>query len=113
MGLAGTPYAPDYVGAVLVLEDVGEAAYRVDRMVTTLALGGALSSLAAVVLGDFDGAIPLEDEADFWLRRSGLPSGIPVLAGAPVGHTRDQLVLPIRALVEVGADAGTLSTVHG
>lgn len=42
----GTPYLPDFAGAILFLEDVDEAEYRVDRMLTQLALGGVLGKLA-------------------------------------------------------------------
>ena len=54
--LSGTCFAPDYTGAVLVLEDVGEPPYKLDRKLTTLRLAGALRGLAALVLGDFNDA---------------------------------------------------------
>lgn len=50
---AGTEYGPNFKGAVLFLEDVGEAAYRVDRMLTGLWLGGHLQKLNGIIFGDF------------------------------------------------------------
>ena len=51
--LAGTPYAPRYDGAILVMEDVGERTFRVDRMLRQLALSGALSGIAGIAFGQF------------------------------------------------------------
>ena len=53
--LVGTPWQLDLRGAVLFLEDVNEAPYRIDRLLTSLRLAGALEGVAAVVLGDFTG----------------------------------------------------------
>jgi muramoyltetrapeptide carboxypeptidase len=44
--LMGTPWLPDFDGAILFIEDVGEAEYRIDRMLSQLSLGGVLGSLA-------------------------------------------------------------------
>src|SRR3546814_6627981 len=49
--LVGTPYLPDFDGAILFLEDVDEAEYRIDRMLTQLALSGVLRRVAGVVFG--------------------------------------------------------------
>src|SRR4029077_12620244 len=51
--LSGTPYAPDYRDTILVLEDVNEAVYRIDRMLTQLRLSGALAQCRGVVFGQF------------------------------------------------------------
>ena len=51
--LLGTPHLPDLGGAILVLEDVGEAPYRIDRMLTHWRLSGALQQLAGIGLGQF------------------------------------------------------------
>jgi muramoyltetrapeptide carboxypeptidase len=75
-------------GAVLALEDVGEAPYRVDRMLTSLLLGDYLSSVSAVVFGHFHRCGPGPDGRrveDVLLERTRY-LGIPVLAGAPFGH---------------------------
>jgi muramoyltetrapeptide carboxypeptidase len=51
--LVGTPYAPDWSGAILVLEDVAEAPYRIDRMLSHLQNAGILDVVSGVVLGRF------------------------------------------------------------
>jgi muramoyltetrapeptide carboxypeptidase len=86
MAAAGRLTVP--VGAVLVLEDVGEAPYRVDRMLTSLRLGGHLSRVAAIVLGGFTRCAggPESPKVDEVLRECTSFLGVPVLAGAPVGH---------------------------
>ena len=49
---AGTQYAPEYSGAVLFLEEVGESAYRIDRMLTQLELNGVFEEVSCVLVGD-------------------------------------------------------------
>ncbi len=75
-------------GAVLALEDVTEAPYRVDRMLTSLRLGGYFARISAVVLGGFDRCTPGSDGRtveDVLEDRLG-DLGVPVVAGAPFGH---------------------------
>jgi muramoyltetrapeptide carboxypeptidase len=110
--LAGTPYAPDYTDAILVLEDVGEATYRIDRMLQQLRLSGAFSHLAGIGFGQFTECTdpldadpcPLEDI----LRDVADIAGVPALAGIPLGHVRDQWTIPLGARAELDADARTL-----
>src|SRR3546814_387461 len=52
VALAGSPYVPDFKGRILFLEDVDEAPYRVDRMLTTLKLMGALDGIAGFIFGE-------------------------------------------------------------
>lgn len=111
--LAGTPYMPDLSGAVLFLEDVNEYIYRVDRMLTTLALGGHLAQVAGVVLGGFTNCKPSEgsygsltlDEV-FADHLGAL--GVPVLRNAAFGHIAPKWTLPLGVPAELDADAGTL-----
>jgi muramoyltetrapeptide carboxypeptidase len=74
--------------AVVVLEDVDEAPYRVDRMLTSLILGGHLSHASALVFGGFDRSTPgpAGRSVDEVLDERSRLLGIPVLAGAPFGH---------------------------
>jgi muramoyltetrapeptide carboxypeptidase len=76
--------------AVVLLEDVGERPYRLDRMLTTLAEGGHFRHAAGVLVGDFSDCAPGPDgtRAEDVLRERLGGLGIPVLAGAPVGHDR-------------------------
>jgi muramoyltetrapeptide carboxypeptidase len=112
--LVGTPYMPDFTGAILFIEDVDEAEYRIDRMLTQLTEGGILGKLAGVVFGQctdchakessgFSG-FTLSQVLDQHLK----PLGIPVYQGAFFGHIADQLILPSGGMAEIDADAGTL-----
>ena len=110
--LAGSPYLPDFDGRILFLEDVGEAPYRIDRMLTTLKLMGALDRIAGFVFGqctDCDpgegfGSLTLDQIFDDHIK----PLRIPAYRGALIGHIRAQFIVPVGGRVELDADAGTL-----
>lgn len=100
-------------GAVLLLEDVGERPYRLDRMVTTLVVGGHLDAIAGVVVGELtacapgsDGVRPLEALVDVLA-----PLGVPILGDVPVGHGRrnEPVVLGGPVQLRVGGGEGSLS----
>jgi muramoyltetrapeptide carboxypeptidase len=110
--LVGTPYAARLDGAILVLEDVSEPVYRIDRMLRHLMLSGALARVRATVFGAFtergeerEGTRPLDDV----LGEAAEAAGVPCIAGAPVGHIDDQWTLPLGALAELDADRCTLT----
>jgi muramoyltetrapeptide carboxypeptidase len=112
--LVGTPYLPDLRGSILFLEDVDEAYYRIDRMLTQLWLAGALDGIAGVALGKFTGCEP----SPFFLQNRPLEDilaerfrtlGVPAVSGLMIGHIDDQATLPVGCLAELDADAGTLS----
>ncbi len=110
--LMGTPYEPDFQDRILVLEDVGEKPYRVDRMLTHLWLTGKLDQLAGLVFGKFTDGAPsggrsLSLEEIFTERARQL--GKPAMRGLMFGHVDDQTTLPIGAEAELDADAGTLT----
>lgn len=113
--LAGTPYAPDYTDAILVLEDVNEAVYRIDRMLTQLRLAGVLQRCRAIVFGQFSDVPQDSPEENLGartlrevLRESAECAAVPCIAGAPIGHIADQWTLPLGAAAELDADARTL-----
>ena len=87
--LAGTPWAFEAKGAIVVLEEVGEAPYRLDRLLTQLVQSGAFEGVRGVALGSFTGTSVPEGAA--WTVEELLadllaPLGVPVIAGLPVGH---------------------------
>jgi muramoyltetrapeptide carboxypeptidase len=111
--LVGTPYVPNFDGAILFLEDIDEAEYRIDRMLTQLALAGMLKNLAGIIFGqctectDPDrgfGSFTLSDLFQQHFR----PLNIPVFQGAFIGHMPDQFTIPVGVRAEMNADAGTL-----
>jgi muramoyltetrapeptide carboxypeptidase len=107
----GTPDFPDLRGAVLLLEDVDEPPYKVDRMLLHLRRSGALVGLAGVAVGQFtncadDWAVSVADVLTEHL--SALD--VPVLGGLPIGHGKDQVAVPIGVPATLDAAAGTLTT---
>lgn len=110
--LAGSAYMPNLRGAVLFLEEINEYIYRVDRMLSTLRLCGALDALAGVVIGKFSkcepgegfGTLTLDEVFDDYF----LPLGVPVFRGAMIGHIKRKHTLGVGAPVEMDASAGTL-----
>jgi muramoyltetrapeptide carboxypeptidase len=110
--LVGTPYCPDLTGAILVLEDVGEEWYRVDRYLTHLRLAGVLNSVAAVLLGTFN-AVPhqsdiLQTEV-LRLVETLCPPHVAVASGVAYGHIPQRLTLPVGAVATVDLHAGTFT----
>ena len=108
--LLGTPHLPPLQGTVLVLEDVGEAPYRLARMLTHWRLSGALQQLAAIGFGHFSGCDDPAggDSAEAVLRERTADLGIPVLAGLPVGHEAGNAALPLGVHARLDATAGRL-----
>ena len=109
--LIGTPWLPDLRGSILVLEDVGEAPYRVDRMLTQWRSSGVLRGLAGVATGRFSWKGEVEP-GDFSMngileeRLSDL--GIPLLMNLPLGHGLPNMALPLGAKATLDANQGTL-----
>jgi muramoyltetrapeptide carboxypeptidase len=114
--LEGTPYAIDAENAVLLIEDVNEAPYRIDRMLRQLQLAGKLGQIKGAVLGQFTTEYVREDkltddvrfDTQGVLRQYFEDAGIPVLVNFPVGHHDQNCTLPLGAEVEVDADNRTL-----
>ena len=106
--LSGTPYAPSFEDAILVLEDVNESGYRVDRMLTQLRLSGRLARCRGVVFGGFTAIPPEPGDAerpmDAILHEFAATIGVPCIARAPIGHISEQWTLPFGALAELDAD---------
>lgn len=109
--LLGTPFEPDFEGALLFLEDVDEPPYSVDRMLTHLWMAGKLEQLTGIVLGkftddDYDSNTFSMEEV---LRDRLEPLGIPTLRGVMIGHSEDKTVVPIGVRARLDVDAGSLT----
>ena len=114
VSLLGTPYAPPPArGRVVLLEDVTEAPYRVDRMLTQLLLAGWFDGAAGIALGSWtDCGDPGELRGVLAERLGGL--GVPVAAGLPIGHGAPQHTVTLGAAAALDADSGTLTPAgHG
>jgi muramoyltetrapeptide carboxypeptidase len=116
--LLGTPHLPPLEGAILILEDVGEAPYRIDRMLTHWRLSGILPKLAGIGFGSFEGCEAVDEEGragvkgfllEQVLRERTADLGIPVLAGLPVGHRAGNAALPLGIGARLDGNRGRLT----
>ncbi|ASO20275.1 S66 peptidase family protein [Actinoalloteichus hoggarensis] len=98
---------PPPPGSIVLLEDVGEDLYRLDRMLTQLDRAGWWANVAGVALGSWTDCGPLEAVRTLLLDRLG-GLGVPIGWELGFGHCDDQLTVPLGVPVELDADAGTL-----
>ncbi len=112
--LLGTPWDLDWEGCILLLEDTNEPMYKLDRMLTQLALAGRLQRLAGVLIGDFnqgrdDSIANLRLQEAVWQRIMELAGpGYPVWAKVPVGHGSSNRALPVGMEAVMDSAAGVL-----
>jgi muramoyltetrapeptide carboxypeptidase len=101
VSLIGTPWLPNINNGILVLEDINEHPFRVERMLLQLMHAGILSRQRAIVLGSFSGATPNDYDAGYTLEsmmdylRSRV--NIPVIDGLAFGHEQQTVTLPLGA----------------
>ena len=112
--LLGTPHMPSLRDAILFIEEAGEEAYRVDRLLAHLRMSGALTGVRAILVGqllapatkrEFPGD---RDVADV-LRDHLLPLGVPVVTGIPVGHGAGKWTIPIGGTASVETGRGVVA----
>jgi muramoyltetrapeptide carboxypeptidase len=105
--LLGTPFAPVFKGRILILEEINEAPYRLDRMLTQMKLAGCFNGLAGLVLGSIKNCGTKKDiyeiVADMFRHET-----FPILAGFGFGHVRGNPTIPIGAGATLDADAKVL-----
>ncbi len=92
--LMGTPFFPDLDGHILMLEDLGEKPYRIDRMVSQLKLSGHFDKIAGLALGDFCNC-GAEREINLIFQEITKDMKIPVLTGFQVGHQDINQIVPV------------------
>ncbi len=111
-GIVGSPYVPDFQGAILFLEDTNENIYRIDRLMTHLKIAGVFDKLAGFIFGQCSGCAPDADYGSLTLEEVVWdhikPLGIPAWYGAMIGHIEPIVTLPIGLEVEIDASAGTI-----
>lgn len=106
--LLGTPWEPDWQDAILVLEDIGEAPYRIDRLLTHLWAAGRLERIGGLILGDFD---QCGEREAIWQRALDLLAQrpIPIWGNFPCGHGSRNQILPMGATVQLDSSSGRLT----
>ena len=114
--LVGTPWLPPFRRKILFIEDVSEAPYRIDRMLTQLLNAGLLQQVAGVAIGQCAGCVDATARKRGEYRQSLedvlgerlLPLKIPVVTGLPFGHVVNNATLPIGARVTLDGRKGDL-----
>jgi muramoyltetrapeptide carboxypeptidase len=106
--LLGTPFLPSLAGRILFLEEKGESLYRLDRMLTQLALSGQLEVLGGFLAGGFQGC---SDASRINGLISEIFSGleIPAVTGLPVGHGQKNMTLPMGVAAQLNTELMQLS----
>ncbi|UBF24133.1 LD-carboxypeptidase [Kovacikia minuta CCNUW1] len=111
--LLGTPIQPNFSNVVLALEDVSEAPYRIDRMLTQWRLCGFLKQIKGIALGRFSQCNPPANVPSFTveevLRDRLSDLNIPIISHLPFGHDGPNAALPVGVRVEIDGDRGILS----
>lgn len=106
--MVGTPYAMVFKDALLLIEDTGEAPYRIDRILTQMMMAGAFDGLRGLVLGSFkDCGDTAEVEAI--VQRLFGRMGIPIVDGVQMGHGRRNLTVPLGLPARLDTDKGELT----
>ena len=105
----GSPYLPDFTGAILVIEDIDESPRHVDRMLHQLRINGIFDQISGMVAGQFRGCFPDDPDEDFTLREivefATRGYDFPILGNFPYGHgTPDRLTIPIGAPVYISTE---------
>jgi muramoyltetrapeptide carboxypeptidase len=113
--LCGTPFAPDLSDGILIVEDINEPVYRIDRMLQQLKLAGALNGCKAIVFGQ---CVKCPDDAggggrsfDEVLGEIVHALGVPCLAGIPVGHIDEQWTIPLGAMAKLDTSKRALTVI--
>jgi muramoyltetrapeptide carboxypeptidase len=109
--LIGTPFMPNLDGAILMLEDVGERPYRLDRMWTHLELAGVFRRIRGIALGSFTHCEEREESytSQDVLRELAVATGLPCSAGFPIGHGDVNEPVPLGVRVRLDATANRLT----
>jgi muramoyltetrapeptide carboxypeptidase len=107
-----TPAQVAMEGAILAIEDVGEAPYRIDRMLTQWRTSGVLAKVAGIAIGRFSQCEPPEGIPSFtieeMLRDRLSDLGIPIVSGLPFGHDGENAALPVGVNALLDGDRGIL-----
>jgi muramoyltetrapeptide carboxypeptidase len=106
--LLGTPFEAKFENQILLLEDCGEAPYRIDRMLSQMKLAGSFKGIAGLILGSFKDCGNL-DEIYRIFQDHFQDTNIPILAGFEVGHGRQNMTIPVGMAATLDTDQQLLS----
>jgi len=113
VSLTGTEFFPDMKNKILLLEEVGEAPYRVDRMLNQLRLAGVLNRISALVLGAFTDCIESDPEKKTLSLGEVVSDYVeklkmPVIYNFKHGHIKDNITVPLGANIKLNASRGII-----
>ncbi len=106
--LLGTPFEPSFDNRILLLEDRGEAHYRIDRMLSQMKLAGCFEGIAGLVLGSFEECGALDGVFQIFEEHF-RDIGVPILAGFDVGHAKQNTTIPFGVEATLDTDKQVLS----
>ena len=108
--LLGTPYFPDMTDKILILEEVGEAPYRIDSMLMQLKLAGVFNKIKGLILGDFSRIGTQKDEKMFneMLREYFSDTPYPVARLKQYSHEKNHAVIPFGGTVHLDSKKGII-----
>jgi muramoyltetrapeptide carboxypeptidase len=106
--LLATPFEVSWRDKIVFLEDVGEAPYRIDRMLSHLKLAGRFAGIRGLILGSFTNC---GDQEIIWSRVMELFSdeSLPIWANFPIGHGKQNMIVPVGSEADMDSSTGTLS----
>lgn len=103
----GTPYEIDTKGKLLMLEDIGEEPYSIDRMLTQLSLSGKLQECEGIILGDWNDCMPKESDSLSLMevfKDILVPLGKPVIYNLKAGHCTPKVTIPFGVKAAIDSD---------
>ncbi|MDL1968472.1 MAG: LD-carboxypeptidase [Deltaproteobacteria bacterium] len=106
--LAGTPFQPSFKDHILFLEDRGEAAYKIDRMLTQMKMAGYFEGIAGLVLGFFEDCGKIKEVFSV-IDNIFKDDDIPILSGLEAGHGRNNITIPFGITATLDSDSNLLS----
>ncbi len=105
--LLATRFMPDLTGCIVLLEDVNEAPYRIDRMLCQMRMAGSFDAVAGIAVGHFRNCGTPEEMRNVFMSHFEALR-IPILCGLPIGHGETNIAVPLGVPVVLDTESGTL-----
>jgi len=114
--IIGTKFQPNFNNSILVIEDIGEEPYRIDRYLSQLKNSGILNKIKGCILGQFTDCVAKEPEKSLTLEQIFQDYfknlGIPILSNLSYGHIPQKITLPIGARIKIDTKRKTITIVE-